>query len=194
MDTVAALYPGLAAVRGAAARRCQGPDRDQLALRAGPEHGTVWQLAAHSRRYRVFWVCGIFGEPGADKTPWPSPLTDEGWEDDESHPRSGEELAMALDASWEVYAAASTAGPSMTSPDRHAAAPRWHDRRPLARIGAQSDGHATTPSMAARSRSCSACTTCRRSTCGYVSQRPERADRSRFVSGARQLSLPTADN
>jgi uncharacterized damage-inducible protein DinB len=75
---------------------------EQLALRAGPEHGAIWQLAAHTAGTRVFWVCGIFGEPGAEATPWPRPLIDEGWEDDESHPRSGAELAMALDASWGV--------------------------------------------------------------------------------------------
>ena len=44
---------------------------------------------------RVYWLCGVFGEPGADRTPWPNPLTDPGWEDDETRPRSGEELAGA---------------------------------------------------------------------------------------------------
>jgi uncharacterized damage-inducible protein DinB len=78
---------------------------DQLALRAGPEHGTIWQLAAHSAGTRVFWLCGIFGEPGATDTPFPNPLTDDGWEDDESHPRSGEELAWALDSTWRLVAA-----------------------------------------------------------------------------------------
>src|SRR5690242_2958678 len=48
---------------------------EQLALRAGPEHGTIWQLAAHCAGTRVFWLCGIFAEPGADTTPWPNPLT-----------------------------------------------------------------------------------------------------------------------
>jgi uncharacterized damage-inducible protein DinB len=78
---------------------------DQLALRAGPEHGTIWQLAAHCAGTRVFWLCGIFGQPGAEMTPWKSPLTDEGWEDDESHPRSGDELRWALDVTWAVVAA-----------------------------------------------------------------------------------------
>ena len=79
---------------------------EQLALRAGPDHGTIWQLAAHSAGTRVFWLCGIFGRPGADTTAWPSPLTDPGWEDDESHPRSGEELRGALDATWALVAQA----------------------------------------------------------------------------------------
>ena len=75
---------------------------DQLALRAGPDHGPIWGLAAHVAGARVFWLCGVFGEPGAEQTPFPSPLTDEGWEDDESHPRSGEELVWALDSSWAI--------------------------------------------------------------------------------------------
>jgi uncharacterized damage-inducible protein DinB len=75
---------------------------EQLALRAGPEHGAIWQLAAHLAGSRVFWLCGVFGEPGANDTPWPSPLTDPGWEDDEELPRSGPELAWALDSSWQV--------------------------------------------------------------------------------------------
>lgn len=75
---------------------------DQLALRAGPEHGPIWALAAHLAGTRVFWLCGVFGEPGADGTPFTDPLSGVGWEDDESHPRSGAELAWALDSTWEV--------------------------------------------------------------------------------------------
>jgi hypothetical protein len=75
---------------------------DQLALRAGPDHAPIWALAAHAAGARVYWLCGVFGEPGADRTPFTEPLTGEGWEDDESHPRSGEELAWALDSSFEV--------------------------------------------------------------------------------------------
>ena len=75
---------------------------DQLALRAGPEHAPIWALAAHMAGARVYWLCGVFEEPGAERTPFPAPLTDLGWEDDETHPRSGAELAWALDSSWEI--------------------------------------------------------------------------------------------
>lgn len=51
---------------------------------------------------RVYWLCGVFGEPGADRTPFTEPLSDTGWEDDEAHPRSGAELAWALDSSWDI--------------------------------------------------------------------------------------------
>ena len=79
-----------------------GLGADQLALRAGPEHAPIWALAAHVAGTRVFWLCGVFGEPGADATPFTEPLAGLGWEDDPDHPRSGAELAWALDSSWQI--------------------------------------------------------------------------------------------
>jgi uncharacterized damage-inducible protein DinB len=78
---------------------------DQLAISAGPEHGAIWQLAAHTVGTRVYWLCGVFGEPGAETTPWPDPLNGIGWEDVPDHPRSGEELAWAFDVTWAIVAA-----------------------------------------------------------------------------------------
>jgi uncharacterized damage-inducible protein DinB len=75
---------------------------DQLALRAGPEHAPIWALAAHVAGARVFWLCGVFEEPGSKSTPFTAPMTGIGWEDDEAHPRSGAELVWALDSTWEV--------------------------------------------------------------------------------------------
>ena len=78
---------------------------EQLALRAGPEHGAIWQLAAHAAGARIFWLCNVFGEPGEEQTPFERAMVDGiGWEDDESHPRSGEELRWALDSTWQVVA------------------------------------------------------------------------------------------
>lgn len=100
--TLASLYPDwqqhAARIRDAIA----GLSDEQLALRAGPQHGQIWQLVAHVAGTRVYWLCGVFGQPGADRTPWTHPLTDEGWEDDEAHPRSAVELVSVLDASWEI--------------------------------------------------------------------------------------------
>jgi uncharacterized damage-inducible protein DinB len=81
-----------------------GLSAEQLAIRAGPEHAPIWALAAHVAGTRAYWLCGVFEEPGADRTPWTNPLTDDGWEDDESHPRSGAELRWALDSTWDVIA------------------------------------------------------------------------------------------
>lgn len=79
-----------------------GLTMDQLGLRAGPDHDPIWALAAHIAGARAYWLCGIFGEPGAAETPFTDPATGEGWEDDPDHPRSGEELAWALDSTWAI--------------------------------------------------------------------------------------------
>ena len=75
---------------------------EQLALRVGPEHATIWQLAAHVAGARTYWVCGVFKQPGADMTPFADPMSPFGWEDDPDHPRTGAELAWALDSTWKV--------------------------------------------------------------------------------------------
>ena len=75
---------------------------EQLALRAGPDHATIWQLAAHVAGARTYWVCGVFKQPGAETTPFSDPMAPFGWEDDPDHPRSGEELAWALETTWVV--------------------------------------------------------------------------------------------
>ncbi|HYC07445.1 MAG TPA: DinB family protein [Candidatus Binatia bacterium] len=98
---LASVYPEwaqhAARLRGAVA----GLSADELALRAGPDHAAIWLLAAHVASARVYWLCGVFEQPGADRTPFPDPFA-EAWDDDESHPRSGAELAWALDSSWAV--------------------------------------------------------------------------------------------
>lgn len=69
---------------------------EQLAIRAGPDHAPIWALAAHCAGVRVYWLCGVLGEPGAGSTPFPDPWAD-GWEDDLGHPRSAAELVTALE-------------------------------------------------------------------------------------------------
>jgi len=100
--SVASLYPDWQQHAERLRDGVVGLSAEDLAIRAGPEHAPIWALAAHVARTRVYWLCGVFGEPGADRTPWTSPLTDDGWEDDECHPRSGDELRWALDSSWVV--------------------------------------------------------------------------------------------
>jgi uncharacterized damage-inducible protein DinB len=95
---VATLYPDWPQQASRIRSAIAGLGAEQLALRAGPAHAPVWELAAHLAGMRVYWLCSVFGEPGAERTPF----ADTGWDDDESNPRSGEELALALDASFEV--------------------------------------------------------------------------------------------
>ena len=99
---VAELYPDWPQHAGRIRDAVGRLDTERLGLRAGPEHDPIWALAAHVAGTRVYWLCGVFGEPGADTTPFPDPLDGDGWEDHPDHPRSADELAGALDTSFGV--------------------------------------------------------------------------------------------
>ena len=62
----------------------------------------IWAVAAHTVGPRVFWLCDVFGEPGAEETPFPGDTP--GWEDDLSRPRTVDELVWAWESTWKVIA------------------------------------------------------------------------------------------
>jgi uncharacterized damage-inducible protein DinB len=102
-DRLARLYPDWPRYAARLAEALAGLTPAQLALRAAPAHPPIWALAAHVAGARAYWLCGVFGEPGAEATPFVDPAGD-GWEDDETHPRTAEELAWALDSTWALIA------------------------------------------------------------------------------------------
>jgi uncharacterized damage-inducible protein DinB len=75
---------------------------EQLKLRARPNYWPIWAIAAHTAGTRVYWLCGIFKESGAETTPFPDALSGFGWEDDESTPRGSAEVVMALESTWKI--------------------------------------------------------------------------------------------
>jgi uncharacterized damage-inducible protein DinB len=78
-----------------------GMSEEQLAVRPEPDGWPVWATVGHTAGGRVYWLCAIVGEPGADETPFGDP-EGLGWEDDLDTPRSAEELVAALDSSWKI--------------------------------------------------------------------------------------------
>ncbi|MEO8229350.1 MAG: DinB family protein [Chloroflexota bacterium] len=77
---------------------------EQLAIRPAPELWPIWAIWAtvgHTAGARVYWLCAILGEPGAETTPF-DPTKDEGWEDDLDHPRSAGDLVRAIDTTWAI--------------------------------------------------------------------------------------------
>lgn len=75
---------------------------EDLALRSSPDHYMpIWAIAAHTAGTRIYWLCHVFGEPGAETTPFADP-TGLGWEDDLEVVRSGEEVAGAWESTWGV--------------------------------------------------------------------------------------------
>ena len=75
---------------------------EQLKLRAAPGNYPIWALAAHTAGARVYWLCGVLKEGGAETTPFTDPLSGFGWEDDPDTPRGAAELVGALESSWRI--------------------------------------------------------------------------------------------
>ena len=68
----------------------------------GGDPWPIWAVFGHTAAMRVFWLCDVFGEPGAEKTPFEGETP--GWEDDLFHPRTAEELVGAMASTWDVVA------------------------------------------------------------------------------------------
>ena len=114
---------------------------EQVQLRPAPSEWAIWQLASNMAGGRLYWMCTMLGEDDrgvssmfrVDHTTVPGLSLDwAGWEDNEDHPRSAEELEDAFRKTWEVAPGtssklASTAGASTTW------AFRSRGRTPLAR-------------------------------------------------------------
>lgn len=76
-----------------------------LALRvAGSDHWPIWAVAGHTAAARVYWLCHVLGEPGAETTSFSDP-TGLGWEDDLATPRTAAELVEAYESSWRIIEA-----------------------------------------------------------------------------------------
>jgi uncharacterized damage-inducible protein DinB len=74
---------------------------EQLAIRPSPEGWPIWATVGHTAGVRVYWLCDVFGEPGAEATPFAG-ARGYGWEDDLDHPRDAGELADALDSTFRI--------------------------------------------------------------------------------------------
>jgi uncharacterized damage-inducible protein DinB len=74
---------------------------EQLAVRPSPDLGPIWATVGHTAGVRVYWLCHVIGEPGAETTPFADP-SGFGWEDDLDHPRSADELVEALGSTFRL--------------------------------------------------------------------------------------------
>jgi len=74
---------------------------EQLAIRPSADLMPIWATVGHTAGVRVYWLCHVVGEPGAEQTPFADP-SGFGWEDDLDHPRDADELTGALDSSFRI--------------------------------------------------------------------------------------------
>jgi uncharacterized damage-inducible protein DinB len=73
----------------------------ELDIRPSPDLWPIWATVGHTAAGRVYWLCHVVGEPGAETTPFQDP-DGAGWEDDLDHPRSADELVHALDSTFSI--------------------------------------------------------------------------------------------
>lgn len=85
----------------------RGMTGEQLALRPNPARWPIWATVGHDAGARVYWLCTVFGEPGAETTPFAdAAVSGIGWEDELDHPRSAGELVGAMESTWQIVARA----------------------------------------------------------------------------------------
>jgi uncharacterized damage-inducible protein DinB len=75
---------------------------EQLEIRPSPDRWPIWATVGHTAGVRVYWLCSVVGEPGAETTPFPDAASGIGWEDDLDHPRSATDLVTALETTWAI--------------------------------------------------------------------------------------------
>jgi uncharacterized damage-inducible protein DinB len=100
-ENVAPFYEGWRFTNERLVEKIGALSLEQLELRAAPDLWPIWAIAAHIAGARVYWLCGVLKEPGAEGTPFTDPNGD-GWEDDLTHPRESSELVFALESSWKI--------------------------------------------------------------------------------------------
>ena len=104
-DTVAPFYVGWQLLNDRLVERIASLSTEELAWTTSPGMWPIWALAAHLAGTRVYWICHVLKEPGADTTPFSDP-NGEGWEDDLSRPRGADDLVWALRSTSAVVTAA----------------------------------------------------------------------------------------
>jgi uncharacterized damage-inducible protein DinB len=98
---VAGFYQGWARYNTQLVDAVRRLSAEALQLRGGENAWPVWAIVAHTAEMRVYWLCGVLKEKGAEKTPF-TDASGEGWEDHLDHPRRADELVSALETSWQI--------------------------------------------------------------------------------------------
>ena len=98
-----AFYEGWGRSQAQLVNRLAKLGPEQVKLQASTDGWPIWAMVGHIAVARVYWLCGVFQEPGAETTAFPDPMGD-GWEDELEVPRSPQELLFAVESSWRVVA------------------------------------------------------------------------------------------
>ena len=100
--SIGPFYRGWATYNAAMIKAIRPLTPEQLALDGGLPDWPIWAIVGHTAGVRPYWLCSVFGEPGAEMTPFPDSANEPGWEDDLTHPRGVDELVGALETTWAI--------------------------------------------------------------------------------------------
>jgi hypothetical protein len=75
---------------------------EQLAIRPSPDALPIWAAIGHTAAMRVYWLCEVVAEPGAEVTPFWADGASIDWADDLGHPRGAYEIVVALETSFSI--------------------------------------------------------------------------------------------
>ena len=98
--SVAPIFEGWPRVQAHLMDRIPKLGPEELQLRATPDGWPLWAIVSHIAVARVYWLCEVCKEPGAETTPFADP--GQGWEDRLDVPRQSHELMLAVESSWRI--------------------------------------------------------------------------------------------
>jgi DinB superfamily len=75
---------------------------EQLATTPSPERWPMWATAGHLACQRVFWLCDVAGESGAETTPFTNAAYNCPGDDDLDHVLGPAQLSEALDSTFRI--------------------------------------------------------------------------------------------
>jgi hypothetical protein len=99
--TVAPIFEGWHKTQAHLINRLPKLGPAELSLKGSPDGWPIWAIVSHLAGTRVYWLCGVFKEPGAETTPF-SDASGEGWEDHLDVPRGSDELMFAVESSGQI--------------------------------------------------------------------------------------------
>ncbi len=77
----------------------------ELAIQPSPERWPLWASIGHLACQRVFWLCDVAGEPGAQTTPFTNAADDCPGDDDLEHVLDASALVHALTSTFRIVEA-----------------------------------------------------------------------------------------
>lgn len=99
--SVAATVDGWERIQERLIKRLPQLGPAELGLRASADGWPIWAMVGHLAGARVYWLCDVFREPGAENTPFTN-AAQEGWEDRLDVPRESDELLFAVESTWQI--------------------------------------------------------------------------------------------